>query len=69
VQLFNLADDPSETKNEHAQQPTIVQRLTKLLEQYVADGRSTPGTAQKNAVAVDIWKAGKAAMQPLNKKN
>ena len=29
--------------------PEIVARLTKLLEKYVADGRSTPGAPQKNA--------------------
>jgi hypothetical protein len=31
------------------------------LEKYVADGRSTPGPRQSNALAVDIWKAGQAA--------
>src|SRR6185369_1870200 len=54
VQLFNLAEDPGEQHNIQAERPDIVQRLTKLLEKYVADGRSTPGAAQKNAVAVDI---------------
>jgi arylsulfatase A len=41
----------------------VVDRLTKLMEKYVADGRSTPGAAQNNAVKVDIWKAGKAAVK------
>ena len=34
----------------------IVTHLTKLLEKYVADGRSTPGKTQTNDVPVDIWK-------------
>ena len=38
-----------------------MRRLTALLEKYVAQGRSTPGAPQKNAVAIDLWKDGKAA--------
>lgn len=54
VQLYNLATDPGETKNLEAAHPEIVQRLTAQLESIVANGRSTPGTAQKNDVAVDF---------------
>jgi arylsulfatase A len=40
-----------------------VARLTKLLEKYVADGRSTPGAKQQNDVQVKIHKkAGKDAV-------
>jgi arylsulfatase A-like enzyme len=67
IQLFNLKEDVGERTNLHDRQPQVVERLTKLLEQYVADGRSTPGRPQKNAVPVDVWKAGKAAMQPPKK--
>jgi arylsulfatase A len=63
--LFNLSDDIGEKVNLHDKHPAVVERLTKLLERYVADGRSTPGSRQQNAVAVDIWRAGKAAMKPL----
>jgi arylsulfatase A-like enzyme len=56
VQLFNLETDVGETKNVQAEHPEIVTRMVKLLEQYVADGRSTPGPTQKNAVEVKIWK-------------
>jgi arylsulfatase A-like enzyme len=56
VQLYNLTSDPVETKNVQAEHPEIVTRLTKLLEKYVADGRSTPGKALKNDATVDIWK-------------
>lgn len=68
MQLFNLKDDLGETKNLVAEEPKIVERLAKLLEQHVAEGRSTPGAKQSNAVAVDIWRAGKAAQQPPKKK-
>ncbi|MEI8044701.1 MAG: arylsulfatase [Verrucomicrobiota bacterium] len=57
VQLYNLADDPGETDNLQAARPEIVSRLTKLMEQYVADGRSTPGRKQDNDVAVKLTKA------------
>ncbi len=39
-QLYNLADDPGETKNLYADKPEIVKRLTALLEQYQKKGRS-----------------------------
>lgn len=55
-QLYDMAADPGETKNQAADQPEVVARLTKLLESYVADGRSTPGEKQKNDVAVVIHK-------------
>lgn len=56
VQLFDLATDPGEQKNLQDQHPDIVARLKKQLEKYVAEGRSTPGVAQKNDVTVDILK-------------
>ena len=58
VQLYDLSKDIGERINEQASHPEIVQRLTKLLEKYVADGRSTTGPPQKNDVKVDIWKKG-----------
>jgi hypothetical protein len=56
VQLYDLAADPGEKTNLQAKHPEVVERLTKLLERYVADGRSTPGAPQKNTAAVDVWK-------------
>ncbi len=56
VQLYDLANDLSETRNVQAEHPEIVERLTKLLEEYVANARSTPGAPLKNDVSVDIWK-------------
>lgn len=61
VQLYDLNADLGEKTNVQDQHPDIVARLTKLLEKYVADGRSTPGEPQKNTVPVQIVKAGKAA--------
>lgn len=61
VQLYDMSSDVDEKKNVQAEHPEIVEKLTKLLEKYVADGRSTPGAAQKNTVAVDIWKLKKKA--------
>ena len=59
VQLYNLHIDVAESKNVHAENPDVVDRLTKLLEQYVANGRSTPGPKQSNDVEVNIVKAAK----------
>ncbi len=56
VQLYEMSGDVAEAKNVQTGNVEIVTRLTKLLEKYVADGRSTPGAPQKNDVEVDIWK-------------
>jgi arylsulfatase A-like enzyme len=67
IQLYDLSKDAGEKANLQADHPDVVARLTKLLEKQVADGRSTPGARQKNAVAVDVWRAGKAAHRPLKR--
>lgn len=54
VQLFDLATDIGETTNVQDKHPEIVAKLTKLLEKQVAEGRSTPGEAQKNTEPVNI---------------
>jgi len=56
VQLYDLAHDIGEQKNIQGQHPEVVDRLTKLLEKYVADGRSTPGVAQSNSGPVAIYR-------------
>lgn len=56
VQLYDMQDDPGETRNLHAERPDKVKELFALLKKYVADGRSTPGPRQENDVPVDIWK-------------
>ena len=55
-QLYDMGKDVSEQKNEYNEHPEIVSQLTKLLERYVADGRSTPGLAQKNDAPVEVSK-------------
>ncbi len=54
VQLYDLSQDVGEKTNVEARHPEVVERLTKLLEKYVADGRSTPGKPQKNTTEVKI---------------
>ncbi len=62
TQLYDLSAEIAETKNLHAERPEEVARLTKLLEQIIANGRSTPGAKQANDAAIQIRKkAGKAA--------
>lgn len=56
VQLYDLSGDVGEKRNVQAEHPEIVERLTKLLEKYIADGRSTPGAAQKNDVPIRLKK-------------
>ena len=56
IQFYNLRSDPAESKNLYAERPDEVARLTQLLEQFIADGRSTPGAKQANDVAIQIRK-------------
>jgi arylsulfatase A-like enzyme len=65
TQLYDMRKDIGERANEFAKYPEIVGRLTKLLEKYVADGRSTYGTRQSNDVPVEIRK--KAAVKGKRK--
>ncbi|WP_414660835.1 sulfatase family protein [Horticoccus sp. 23ND18S-11] len=69
TQLYRIADgDLAEEKNVYAQHPEIVARLTKLLEQQVAAGRTTPGAPQPNAVPVLVRKPQVAAATKAAKK-
>jgi arylsulfatase A len=54
VQLYDLEADVAEKTNLEAKHPEIVERLTKQLEKWVADGRSTPGKPQQNTTPVTI---------------
>lgn len=55
VQLYNMKDDPAETKNVYAEHPEIVKELKELMVKYVKEGRSTPGVPQKND-GPEVWK-------------
>ena len=56
IQLYDLVADIGEQHNVHDEHPEVVDRLTKLLEKYVADGRSTPGAPQPNTGDVKLGK-------------
>jgi arylsulfatase A len=57
LQLYDLSKDIGEKDNLQASQPDEVKRLTGLLEEIVAKGRSTPGPARENDKPVDFRKA------------
>jgi arylsulfatase A-like enzyme len=59
VQLYDMTKDVGERTNEYNAHPEIVTRQTALLEEYVSNGRSTPGAKQKNDTLINIWKEGK----------
>ena len=48
VQLYNLKDDPGETKNLEDEHPKIVDELVNDLAGALHNGRTTPGKKQKN---------------------
>ncbi len=55
-QLFDLTVDKTEAKNVSAEHPEEVARLTKLLDEIIANGRSTPGKKQPNDAEITIRK-------------
>ena len=59
IQLYDLANDIGERTNLQDRHPEVAERLTKLLERYVADGRSTPGAPQTNTTPVAIYRTQK----------
>ncbi|HEY1376328.1 MAG TPA: arylsulfatase, partial [Gemmataceae bacterium] len=67
VQLYDMTADVGERANVQDQHPDVVARLTRLVERYAAEGRSTPGRPQKNTGEVDVWKAGREAQKPLKR--
>jgi hypothetical protein len=53
-ELYNLQTDLSETKNVAGANPEVVGKLTKLIQKYMADGRSTVGVPQKNEAPMSV---------------
>ncbi|MCA9194156.1 MAG: arylsulfatase [Planctomycetales bacterium] len=47
-ELFNLKDDLGETSNVAAGHDEIISEMTNLMQSYIDQGRSRPGTVQKN---------------------
>ena len=56
AQLYDLSSDVGEIRNLQSVHPEMLRQLTARLERIVAEGRSTPGPSQRNAVTVDIRK-------------
>jgi arylsulfatase A-like enzyme len=67
VQLFNLPADIGEQHNVQSENSAMVERLTRLMEKYVSNGRSTPGRPQQNAVTVNFH-SGERHAPPVRKK-
>jgi arylsulfatase A-like enzyme len=60
LQLYDMSKDLGEQHNLAATMPEKVDALRALLQRHVDSGRSTPGPAQKNDVAIVVDKAPKA---------
>ena len=58
LQLYRLDRDVAEQHNVQQEHPEVVARLRALLQTYVDQGRSTPGSPQKNSGAVDVRRTG-----------
>lgn len=56
IQLYNLKQDPSESKNLHADYPEKIDSMKELLSKYILEGRSTPGIPQENDGIEFEWK-------------
>ncbi len=48
IQLYDLEEDIAEENNVAKDNPQIVSELTVLMQEYIKNGRSTPGVPQKN---------------------
>lgn len=53
-ELYNLQADLSETKNVFDTNPEVATRLAALMKKYIAEGRSTAGTPQKNDAVISL---------------
>ena len=61
VQLYDMSQDDVEKNNVQDKHPDVVARLTKLLEKYVSEGRSTPVCRRRTTWR---WISGKGAGHP-----
>jgi len=57
-ELYNLQTDLGEKNNVADANPEIVARLTALMKKFIAEGRSTVGTPQKNDVEMSVEATG-----------
>jgi arylsulfatase A len=54
-QLFDLEADPAEQHNLIAMHPETARRMTQRMQQYIDDGRSTPGAPQENNGKTELY--------------
>jgi len=77
-ELYNLQTDLSETKDVLVANGEVATKMTTLMQHYIAEGRSTPGVAQKNDFDLSITgeskgkrrkdkKAGAAVISPAER--
>lgn len=60
AQLYNMAQDPSETTNLYKTNPELAQRLLEQLETDIHSGRSTDGPDSSNDTdKIVLWKSGR----------
>ena len=62
MQLYDMQNDISETKNVVEQHPDIVKKLTTVMKEYILNGRSTPGAKQSND-GPNTWKQTKLFLE------
>jgi arylsulfatase A-like enzyme len=53
-ELFHLQNDLSETRNQLAENVAEATKLSDLMQTYINNGRSTPGTPQENEAAITL---------------
>jgi len=58
-ELYNLTEDLSETTNVLTNHVDVGERLAKLMQSYITNGRSTPGLPQKNQHDIQLQGVGK----------
>ena len=54
IQLYNVEEDPGETRNVQAEHPEIVADLVRRVSRAISRGRSTPGSPQKNDAVISV---------------
>ncbi len=67
-ELFSIASDISETSDQFAAQPEIAASLAKVMERFIAQGRSTTGAPQQNTTEIKLPAPGKSDAKPAKKK-